>query len=147
MVNILDKKSKALTGLLNSGEIEKRRVVYAAIGFVLMTELSTNPKDELNNKVFIKDVVYKLNELAIVDVTTATNLINGFILYRNRLNNLDHRDALGGNSFNDVIGISQIFGDIDIVNIDNHIELFKLAVDSFHAWYVINYNDDDDVRG
>lgn len=137
---VLNKNSEALNrliGFLQDANPKFRTVVYYAIAEYMVPhllkdiELSKLVSKDTNVIQSIKDIVYKLNELAIVDKTLLERIFTNVLEYK--LHSLTcyknvFNDLVTANCFQDILGITRYYTADDIHTINTHFDLFKRVV-------------------
>jgi len=137
---MLHDTDKKLADVLHQSDMNKRLVVYSAIGFAFtqhyVKAMEIIKKNE--SKLAVKDVVYKLNELAILDKDA---------LYKGVMNQMDFkREVSNDNSgaveyatnFLSLVSVEQHFSKSLMESIDSNMDLFRSATVHFNNWFKEN---------
>ena len=141
---MLHDTDKKLAEVLQQADANKRLVVYAAIGFAFAQKYVKAFENVKKNesKLAVKEVAYKLNELAIIDKDS---------LYKGMMNMMDFkRENVGDNSnavntattFLGLVSVEQHFSKNLMDSIDGNMELFRVAVVYFDNWFKENVDFD-----
>lgn len=137
---VLNKNSEALNkliGYLQDANPKFRTVVYYAIAEYTVPQLLKDIEiSRLINKDIsviqqIKDFIYKLNEVAIVDKTLLERIFTNVLEYKLHsltcYKNVSY-DLLSANCFQDILGLTRYYTADDIHTINTHFDLFKRVV-------------------
>jgi len=141
---MLHDTDKKLAEVLQQSDVKKRLVVYSAIGFAFAQKyvkaFDTIKKNE--SKLAVKDVAYKLNELAIID---KDSLYNGMVAMMNFKREVasDNTDALhSASNFLGMVSVEQHFSKNLMESIDGNMDLFRVTVVHFDNWFKENIDFD-----
>lgn len=137
---MLQDTDKKLAEVLHQADENKRLAVYSAIGFAFAQQyvkvFGNIRKNE--SKMAVKDVTYKLNELAIMDKD---------LLYKSMMNQMDFKREVAGDNSNAVeyatnflslVAVEQHFSKNLMESIDKNMDLFRVAVVHFDNWFKEN---------
>lgn len=118
---------------LQTTDPKARLVTYYALGEYLVTYLvaSDATRDEAAIRASIRNLVYELNELAIIDKTLMEKIFNNILGYKLFLFNSYgqiNSNLLQATCFQDVLGITTYYATDDIHTINTHFELFRRVV-------------------
>lgn len=126
-----------LVSFLQDANPKSRLVTYYAIAeYVVPYLIKDLPTERLLNKyahvtVPINHVVYKLNELAIIDKELLTRIFNNVLQYK--LHNITsysfaNNNLIEASCFQDILGITKFYTAEDIHTINTNFNLFKQVV-------------------
>jgi hypothetical protein len=119
MIQVKSERVKKLADVLNVFDKSKKLAVYNAIAFYVA-------KNKNYSKVEIKNFVYELAEVAIVDRDILYNLILNY-LELNKTGNVVNK-VLSASSFIDVLVNPDIFNKASLEAIESNFNLYKQTI-------------------
>lgn len=122
-MNILNKNVQELANKISITLDKVRLAAYAGViyGYIEVNreKVKTTNINDLNVKLY--DLYYELNEVAVIDKDMFLDISNKFIKY--------YQEPMVSNSFigsfNDLIGLTTVFGQVTIDSINENIDMFR----------------------
>ena len=127
----------ALITYLQDQDPKVRLTVYYALAeYIVPNTLSKFEMVDIINNVSgirhsLKEIVYKINELAIIDASLLERIFNNVLEFRIKsITNIStyNTNLIDSNCFQDIIGVTRYYPADDIHTIDSNFDLFKRVV-------------------
>ena len=111
-------------------------VYYALAEYIVPNTLSKFEMVDIINNVSgirhsLKEIVYKINELAIIDASLLERIFNNVLEFRIKsITNIStyNTNLIDSNCFQDIIGVTRYYPADDIHTINSNFDLFKRVV-------------------
>lgn len=127
----------ALITYLQDQDPKVRLTVYYALAeYIVPNTLSKFEMVDIINNVSgirhsLKEIVYKINELAIIDASLLERIFNNVLEFRIKsITNIStyNTNLIDSNCFQDIIGVTRYYPADDIHTINSNFDLFKRVV-------------------
>lgn len=134
MLVLKTEEQKKIIKLLIKQNNDERIVIYNAIGRVVGRVLankfiSKEIQSQAELRVVIKNFIYELNEIAILDKTLLENYLNKWSKFFLPVTSNDDLDTIAfSDSFETVVNLNKYFNKKDIELINNNYSLFRDAM-------------------
>jgi hypothetical protein len=137
---MLQDTDKKLATALCQADSKKRLAAYAAVGFAFAQQYAKEfgiiNKNE--SKLAVKEIAYKLNELAIIDKDSLYAIMTSMVDFK-RVTSSDRSDSVGSaTGFMDLMSIEQHFSKNLMDSVDGEMDLFRSTVQYFNNWFKEN---------
>ena len=132
-VNLLDKNVTKMASILNTTDNDKRVAAYMGIATymvsVFLPRTTGNVEIPANFKVSSKNFLYRINEVAIIDMELLESIVNKMAKLKLGVMHADNvLNTFAISKFDDLLGVNQTIGQSFVESMEKEIKTFRDAL-------------------